>query len=45
VAGVLLDPVNQDLPHCDAVLADPLAQILVLGQCGIGRRLLAVEVG
>jgi hypothetical protein len=45
VSGVLLDPVNPQLPDGDAVLPHPLAQIRMLGQHCIGGRLLASEIG
>ena len=44
-SGVLLDPVNPQLPDGDAVLPDPFAQIRTLGQHCIRGRLLASEIG
>jgi hypothetical protein len=41
VTGILLDPVHHQLPNCDPVLRQTLAQIRVLGQRGVGRGLLA----
>src|SRR6266536_2684857 len=45
VAGVLLDPVNPQLPDSDAVLTHPRAQIRILGQHCIGCRLFASKIG
>jgi hypothetical protein len=41
VSGILLDPVHHQLPNCDPVPSQTLAQIRVLGQRSIGRGLLA----
>jgi hypothetical protein len=45
VSGVLLDPVNPQLPDGDAVRLHPPTQIRMLGQHCIGGRLLASEIG
>src|SRR5579875_3733769 len=45
VTGVLLHPVQEDLPYGDPLSADPFAQIRVLGEEGVGGGLLAGEVG
>jgi hypothetical protein len=45
VSGVLLDPVNPQLPDGDAILSHPLAQIRMLDQHRISGRLLASEIG
>lgn len=41
VTGMLLDPVHHELSHCDPALAQPLVQIRMLCQRGVGRGLLA----
>jgi len=45
VAGVLIDPVNPNLPDGDALPAKPRAQVRVPGQHRIGCFLLAGKVG
>jgi len=45
VTGVLLDAVDPQLPDGDAVLPHPFAEIRVLGQHCVGRRLLTSEIG
>src|SRR5260221_3764356 len=45
VAGVLLDPVNPQLPDSDAPLTHPRAQIRILGQYCICCRLFTSKIG
>ena len=45
VPRVLLDPVHQQLPDGDVVLSQPFAQIRMLGDRGVGLRLLAGKIG
>ena len=45
VSGVLLDPVDQQLPDGDGVLPQTHAQVRMLGQHGVGGCLLTGQVG